>query len=87
MLKELITHLLNNRANFNSIYHSYRGINELYDFAKERCSFLMANSKYRKIILADHDLKIILAKGYLQGFYEALQVINDLDDQTKLKCS
>ena len=54
------------------------GIDELYNFAVERCSFLMENSKYRKIILSDNDLKITLAKGYFQGFYEALQMINDL---------
>ncbi len=52
------------------------GINELYSFAIERCSFLMENSKYRNIILADEDRKITLAKGYFQGFYEALQMID-----------
>jgi hypothetical protein len=51
-------------------------INELYSFAIERCSFLMENSKYRENILADDDRIITLAKGYFQGFYEALQMIN-----------
>ena len=50
-------------------------INELYSFAIERCSFLMEDSRYRKIILVDDDRIIILAKGYFQGFYEALQMI------------
>jgi hypothetical protein len=51
-------------------------INELYDFAIERCSFLMKDSKYQEIILADDDREMTLAKGYFQGFYEALQMIN-----------
>jgi hypothetical protein len=51
-------------------------INALYSFAIERCSFLMENSKYRENILADDDRIITLAKGYFQGFYEALQMIN-----------
>ena len=80
MLKELITKLLKDGADLDSIYRRNQGINELYNFAKERCSFMMKNSKYRKIILAEHDPKIILAKGYFQGFYEVLQVINDLND-------
>jgi hypothetical protein len=59
-------------------------VDELYNFAIERCSFLMEDSKYRKIILSDDDLKITLAKGYFQGFYEALQMINA---QTRKKTS
>ena len=52
------------------------GINKLYSFAIERCSFLMEDSKYMNIILTEDDQTIILAKGYFQGFYEALQMID-----------
>ena len=51
-------------------------VNELYNFAIERCSFLMEDSKYREIILTDDDREMTLAKGYFQGFYEALQMIH-----------
>jgi hypothetical protein len=47
-------------------------IEELYNFAIERCSSLMEDNKYREIILADNNREMILAKGYFQGFYEAL---------------
>ncbi len=55
---------------------NYSGINALYSFAIERCSFLMEDSKYRNIILTDDDRTMILAKGYFQGFYEAIQMVN-----------
>lgn len=53
------------------------GIGELYNFALERCSFLMENDTYGKIIVADDEREITLAKGYFLGFYEAMQMIGD----------
>jgi len=76
MSNKLITKLLNDSTVADSIYHRCRKIDELYSLAVKRCAFLMQNRKYRKIILANNDPKIILAKGYFQGFYEALQMIN-----------
>ena len=88
MYNELVAQLLKNSVAIDSSAHRYQEIKELYKLAIERCSYLMENPKYRKIILAEHDQIIILAKGYFQGFYEALQLINDLlNDQIKLKCS
>ena len=66
----------NYRSGGDSIPENNSGIDELYSFANERCSLLMEDSKYRNIILADGDRKITLSKGYFQGFYEALQMIN-----------
>jgi hypothetical protein len=43
-------------------------INELYNFAIERCSFLMEGSKYREIILMDDDREMTLAKDIFRDF-------------------
>lgn len=52
------------------------GIDELFNLAIERCSLLMENTKVREIILSDDDHTVTLAKGYFQGFYEAMQMVN-----------
>lgn len=48
------------------------------------CAFLMEDIKYKNIILADDDRTIILAKGYFQGFYEALHMLNQMKQELNL---
>lgn len=51
-------------------------LNALYLIATERCSFLMEDDKYREIILAADNREEVLVKGYFQGYYEALKVVD-----------
>ena len=72
---EFMAQLLNENAIVDSIDGPSREIIELYKIAKERCSFLMTNHRYRKIILSDPNQEITLAKGYFQGCYEILLMV------------